>query len=202
MDRWVSARGTGYRGQREMRCAIRRTRCVGVALACLALPSRALSESTLHLPVSADTLMHVSRPPSQLVIAPDLLSKLQTLADGLHNEIVLCLSGSARADTARLLSFSMPTPTRSSPAGAAFASCPSGTLATWHNHPQAPPGVRVPRARLESGAADLCQLSSTDIDTTLKEGFYFTVVSVNASVSCWWTLAQVRILERRRTSQE
>ncbi|MDX1578487.1 MAG: hypothetical protein R3266_08380, partial [Gemmatimonadota bacterium] len=32
-------------------------------------------------------------PPSELVLDPELLAKLQTLADGLFNEIVLCLDG-------------------------------------------------------------------------------------------------------------
>src|SRR2546427_1183409 len=39
-------------------------------------------------------------PPARLVVEPGLLSRLQTLAAGLHNEIVLCLTGTTSGDTA------------------------------------------------------------------------------------------------------
>src|SRR2546427_12524122 len=39
-------------------------------------------------------------PPARLVVEPGLLSRPQTLAAGLHNEIVLCLTGTTNGDTA------------------------------------------------------------------------------------------------------
>src|SRR5438876_11800424 len=38
-------------------------------------------------------------PPARLVVEPGLLSRLQTLAAGLHNEIVLRLTGATNGDT-------------------------------------------------------------------------------------------------------
>ncbi|MCK5448026.1 MAG: hypothetical protein KAJ13_05735 [Gemmatimonadetes bacterium] len=136
----------------------------------------------------------------QLVVAPDLLVKLQVLADGLHKEIVLCLHGRVETDTAHVTSFTMPTPRRSEAAGASVEPCPREAVATWHNHPRPPPGIRAPRTAAAQ-AGDLCRLSDTDLRTASRSGHRYTLVAVDADNWCWWTLDEVRHLNQVRASQ-
>jgi len=135
-----------------------------------------------------------SRGPTELTVEASLLARLQTLADGLHNEIVLCLSGHVRGDMATALDFEMPAPRESTPVRSSFDPCPPGTLASWHNHPPSP-GTRVATHSDSPYAAErarrLCVLSETDISTARRLRYPFVVVSVNSDTWCWWSLAEV-----------
>lgn len=135
-----------------------------------------------------------SSAPTTFEVQPDLLARLQTLAEGLHNEIVLCLGGHVRGDTAFVRDFRMPKPRESTPMRSSFDPCPPGTLASWHNHPGIAPSSSG--AALASGydhgrARRLCVLSSTDIETASRLRYPFVVVAVNAGTWCWWTLEEV-----------
>lgn len=137
----------------------------------------------------------VPRQPTELVVESTLLSRLQTLADGLHNEIVLCLRGSIRGDTAYATGFEMPRPRESTPMRSSFDPCPSGTLASWHNHP---PTMRsrtvaaIPASATEKRARRLCVLSRIDIATANRLEYPFAIVSVDGHTWCWWTLEEIR----------
>lgn len=155
----------------------------------------------LSLATRVDTVHAEVTRPTMLSIHPDLLTRLQVLADALHKEIVLCLHGEVIGDTARLTRLTMPDPRRSDAGSASFGPCPPDALAAWHNHPIPPPGFRFPRAVTEGGAAGLCRLSETDVRTALRTGHPFAVVSVDASTLCWWTLQEVRGLERQESSK-
>lgn len=143
-------------------------------------------------------------PPTRLVIEPELSAKLRLLAAGLHTEVVLCLHGTTRGDTARATDFSMPEPRRSSSRASASLPCPRGTIGVWHNHPlvkYAAPGSAgwspIPLRRSSVQPLDLCTLSEQDIQTADRVGYPFAVVAVDADTWCWWTLAQVGELARR-----
>lgn len=146
---------------------------------------------------ASDTLTEPSRRPTVLKIHPDLLLRLQVLADALHKEIVLCLHGAVVGDTATVARLEMPDPEHSGRNSARFGPCRPDALAVWHNHPVPPPGVRAPRAVTGNGPVGLCRLSDTDAQTTARAGHPFTVVSVDAATLCWWTLEEVRSLARR-----
>jgi hypothetical protein len=147
-----------------------------------------------------DTVYAAANRPPILSVHPDLLTRLHVLADALHKEIVLCLHGDVIGDTVRLARFSMPHPHRSDMRSARFGPCPPDALATWHNHPVAPSGFRVPRAVTVGGTAGLCRLSETDARTAAMAGLPFALVSVDASTMCWWTLKDVRGLGRQGSS--
>lgn len=146
------------------------------------------------------------RQPKELVVEPRLLTKLQTLAEGLHHEIVLCLDGTVQDDVARAASFFMPSPVHSSSTRSASEACPRGTLATWHNHPKGGSSDellslgRLSFQRSGPGSGDrsggLCALSHSDITSASRLGYPFVVISVDASTWCWWTLDEVQALER------
>ncbi len=132
--------------------------------------------------------------PTEFVVEPNLLARLQTLADGLHNEIVLCLEGPIRGDVAFADTFEMPTPRESSPMRSSFDPCPDGTLASWHNHPTSSPSDSngLPGRRSSpSRSQRLCVLSETDIATAGRLRYPFVVVAVDGRTWCWWTLAEV-----------
>jgi hypothetical protein len=135
----------------------------------------------------------VHRSPEELVIEPELLTRLQTLAQGLHQEIVLCLKGGVRGNRAIVDDFEMPLPRLSTPTRSSFERCPRGTLASWHNHP---PGL-LAATPMVSGASEahrarrLCVLSETDIRTAGRLRHPFVVVSVDAKTWCWWGLNEV-----------
>lgn len=124
--------------------------------------------------------------PTVLAVEPALLAKLQTLADGLHREVVLCLEGRVRRDTAVARDFRMAEPELSSPTRSVFKPCPARTLATWHNHP--PQGRRSGPV----AASARCVLTETDLRTADRLGYPFAVVAADGTTWCWWTLAQVR----------
>ncbi len=153
------------------------------------------------LAVRPDTVHATTKPPVMLSVHPQLLARLQVLADALHKEIVLCLYGEVVGDTGRLTRLTMPDPRRSDPDSALFGPCPQDALATWHNHPVPPPGMRIPRAVGAGGTRGLCRLSETDVRTATRSGHAFTMVSVDASTLCWWTLQEVRGLALRKSSK-
>lgn len=127
-----------------------------------------------------------SSAPAVLLVEPPLQAKLQTLADGLHREVVLCLEGTVRGDTAMARDFRMPEPELSSPTRSVFKPCPARALGTWHNHP--PQGGRTGAA----AARARCVLTETDLRTADRLGYPFVVVGTDADTWCWWTLAQAR----------
>lgn len=137
-------------------------------------------------------------PPTRLVIEQPLLTKLQTLAAGLHVELVLCLQGVAAGNDMRLTDFSMPVPRVVTGDRSLYLPCPDNTAAVWHNHPVSDPSTR-PDTRRPRGEPvpprDLCALSRSDIRTTSRLGYPFVVVSVDAQTWCWWTLEQVKRFE-------
>lgn len=137
----------------------------------------------------------VPRQPSELVVDAALLSRLLTLADGLHNEIVLCLRGAVRGDTAYATGFEMPRPRESTPMRSSFDPCPAGTLASWHNHPPTMRSARLaapPADAHDKRARRLCVLSKIDIATADRLEYPFAVVAVDGETWCWWTLDEVR----------
>lgn len=143
--------------------------------------------------------------PTRLVLDAGLLARLQTLAAGLHNEIVLCLTGSAHGDTTVATGFVMPEPRVSEPDRAAFGPCPDTAVAIWHNHPlhSAPSetgtsSYRRPMADPGASPRDLCALSATDIHTAAHDRFPFVVVAVGGDTWCWWTGAQAREFAARK----
>lgn len=140
--------------------------------------------------------------PSQLVIEPGLLAKLQTLADGLHKEVVLCLTGETGRDTARAADFVMPAPRLSTTTRSSFDACPEGTLASWHNHPRALQRWRAAASTTWEArdARRLCVLSDTDIRTADRLRHPFIVVSVDARTWCWWSLSEVERFARESIS--
>ncbi len=140
--------------------------------------------------------------PSNLVIEAELLAKLQTLADGLHKEVVLCLTGESERDTARADDFVMPAPRLSTTTRSSFDACPEGTLASWHNHPRALQGWRAASTTAWEArdARRLCVLSDTDIRTAERLRHPFIVVSVDARTWCWWSLAEVERFARESIS--
>jgi len=134
-------------------------------------------------------------PPTELVIDLPLLTRIQTLAEGLHREVVLCLTGQVRGTTAIADAFHMPTPRLSTPTRSSFDPCPQGTLASWHNHPPlagvTPVAAASPFGSGAERARRLCVLSQTDIQTAARLRHPFVVVSVDAKTWCWWPLSEV-----------
>lgn len=134
-------------------------------------------------------------PPAELVIDLPLLTRIQTLAEGLHREVVLCLTGRIREGTAIADGFEMPMPRLSTPTRSSFDPCPRGTLASWHNHPPitglAGLGDDSPFGSSAERARRLCVLSETDIRTATRLRHPFVVVSVDAKTWCWWRLSEV-----------
>ena len=157
-------------------------------LGLLLLPSAALAHEPLP------------EPPTRLVIERPLLSKLQTLAAGLHVELVLCLQGVTAGNDMRLTTFSMPEPRAAADDHSSFLPCPENTAAVWHNHPISDPSTypntRRPR-REPVLPRELCALSNSDIRTTARLGYPFIVVSVDAETWCWWTRDQVKRFARQ-----
>jgi len=139
--------------------------------------------------------------PVRLVLDPGLLVRLQTLAAGLHSEIVLCLTGTSDGVTAVATGFTMPDPRLSASDHATFGPCPKETVAIWHNHPLENrggthsadvPGFARPRGDPNMTPRELCALSETDIRTASTSDSPFIVVSVDRDTWCWWSREQVR----------
>lgn len=186
------------------------SRCVGHCASLVTVHRRwlvaVLSLVTFTAPAAA--LPPEPSPPTRLVVDSGLLARLRTLAAGLHNEIVLCLTGSVDGQTAVATGFVMPDPHLSGPDGASFGQCPGTPVAIWHNHPleerpvaagsSAEPSYARPRGDPGASPRDFCALSETDIRTAAREGYLFAVVAVDGETWCWWTRDQVLALAKRR----
>ncbi len=190
MKRTARGRGRGERPRIRLRASSRSAPTSAIALA---LVVTALIGSNALGPA-----------PTELVIEPELLTRLQTLAEGLHREIVLCLQGRVSRGRALVNDFVMPLPKLSTPTRSSFERCPRGTLASWHNHPRAmiAPAVVGGGARAASThtARRLCVLSETDIRTAERLRHPFVVVSVDARTWCWWGLSEVDQFAERAIS--
>ena len=178
--------------QRNLGVTVHRTWTV-VALACLSFLTSTAAATSLG-----------SEVPPRLVLESGLLARLRTLSEGLHNEIILCLTGAADSLTVVATGFVMADPRLSTSDHAAFGPCPEATVAIWHNHPVLAPSASSARgpallriADPQASPRDLCALSETDIQTAAREGSPFVVVAVGADTWCWWSGAQVRALAER-----
>src|SRR3989449_1957301 len=94
------------------------------------------------------------------------MRRVSLLAAGLDREVVLCLRGAIRGDTAVVDDFVMPDIVASAADAVQPLPCaPATTLAVWHNHPWTGPdssfGVRTPE--------DLCSLSQPDIRSVVAD---------------------------------
>lgn len=149
---------------------------------------------------SSSSLTPASSDPARLFVDPVLLVKLQTLADGLNNEIVLCLTGTVDGGAGHATDFVMPTVHSSTPTSSSVDGCPPETIGVWHNH--TPVGTAIARmARSWNGssrqpravgvAAELCRLSRRDIETLSAADYPFAVISVDRDTWCWWTRDQL-----------
>ena len=145
-------------------------------------------------------------PQARLVLDPGLLARLQTLAAGLHSEIVLCLTGTTRGDTVVATGFTMPEPQLSASDHATFGPCPREAVAIWHNHPletrvstatQGTPGYARPLGDPNMTPRELCAMSETDIRTASQSAHPFVVIAVDGNTWCWWSRDQVRNLAAR-----
>ena len=189
MKRTAQGTGRGARPRTLFRVSSRSAQVSGIAFALLAaswLGSNVLRSS-----------------PTELVIEPELLTRLQTLAEGLHREIVLCLQGRVSHGRALVDDFVMPLPKLSTPTRSSFERCPRGTLASWHNHPRALVATAATHgsdAVSTRGARRLCVLSETDIRTAERLRHPFVVVSVDARTWCWWGLSEVDQFAERAIS--
>lgn len=132
-------------------------------------------------------------PPVRLVVDSSLLGRLQTIAAGLQNEMVLCLTGTVNGAEAVATGFTIPAAQVSASDHATFAPCPQEAVAIWHNHPLEVPLGSDPNLT----PRDLCALSETDIRTTSHGSYLFVVVAVDAKTWCWWSREQVRDLAAR-----
>ncbi len=168
-----------------------------------------LAAANLLTPSSISVAPEDPERPPHFIIEHALLSKLQTLAGGLHTEVVLCLRGTVHGDTARVTDFFMPEPRLSTSDRSSFYRCPEGTQAVWHNHPTTAPSASTdhwtgltPRLWGEpiSQPRDLCVLSKRDIDTGVRLEHPFIVVAVDANTWCWWGLNQVKRFARQNVS--
>lgn len=137
---------------------------------------------------------------ARLFVDPVLLGKLQTLADGLGKEIVLCLTGNVSEGLGHATDFVMPAVHVSTPTSSSVDACPEETVAVWHNHSLV--GTALARmARTWSTvrersdavglAAQLCRLSERDIVTLVESDYPFAVISVDRETWCWWNRDQV-----------
>ena len=136
----------------------------------------------------------------RLFLDPVLLGKLQTLADGLTKEIVLCLTGSAVDGVGHATDFVMPSVHVSTPTSSSVDACPDQTVAVWHNHTIVGSALArmarnwngIGQQRQVAGlAADLCRLSEQDITTLVDSEYPFSVISVDRDTWCWWSRQQV-----------
>ncbi len=136
-----------------------------------------------------DSAILASQPLRGLVLAPSLVRRLSVLAAGLDREVVLCLEGRARGDSAFAQDFVMPDLVTSTVDQVQPLPCSPATLGVWHNHPWTGPdssfGVKTPE--------DLCSLSQPDLRTVILDSIPFAVVSVGRAprpILCWWRRVQ------------
>ncbi len=114
----------------------------------------------------------------RLVIAPHIAEELDTLADTLRVETVRCLVGTVEGTDGVIDLAWRPPIERSTSSHVEYQSCPSATLAVWHNHPQMP-GEEPEYA---------CYLSGVDVREALRpRAPPIQMVQVTSSVACWWS---------------
>jgi hypothetical protein len=164
----------------------RRRVALSVFLCTATLVPGARAQATL---TPLDSAILASQPLRGLVLAPSLLRRLSVLAAGLDREVVLCLEGQARGDSAYVQDFVMPDLVTSTADRVQPLPCGPATLAVWHNHPWTGPdssfGVKTPE--------DLCSLSQPDLRTVTLDSIPFAVVSVGRAprpIVCWWRRVQ------------
>lgn len=142
---------------------------------------------------------------ARLFVDPILLGKLQTLADGLSKEIVLCLTGSVADSVGHATDFVMPAVHISTPTSSSVDACPDETIAVWHNHTLVGTALARMARSWNSGsqqprapglAAELCRLSARDIETLVDSDYPFSVISVDQGTWCWWSQHQVVEFDR------
>ena len=157
-----------------------------VLVAVVAAPSPASAQAPL---TPADSAILASQPLKRLVLTPSLFRRLSVLAAGLDREVVLCLQGTASADSAIVHDFVMPDVVSSAADAVQPLPCGRATLAVWHNHPWTGPdssfGVKTPE--------DFCSLSQPDLRTVIADSVPFAVVSVGRArrpILCWWRRVQ------------
>src|SRR5437016_5452052 len=161
-----------------------------VALLLLLAPHSGAAQAAL---TPADSAILNSQPLRRLVLAPSVMRRVSLLAAGLDREVVLCLRGAIRGDTAVVDDFVMPDIVASAADAVQPLPCaPATTLAVWHNHPWTGPdssfGVRTPE--------DLCSLSQPDIRSVIADSIPFAVVSVGRTprpIVCWSRRVQALI---------
>jgi hypothetical protein len=159
---------------------------LSVCLCAATLAPRARAQAAL---TPLDSSILASQPLRGLVLAPSLVRRLSVLAAGLDREVVLCLEGRARGDSAFVQDFVMPDLVTSTVDQVQPLPCGLGTLAVWHNHPWTGPdssfGIKTPE--------DLCSLSQPDLRTVVLDSIPFAVVSVGRAprpIMCWWRRVQ------------
>jgi hypothetical protein len=116
------------------------------------------------------------------VLAPHVAEELDALADRQRTETVRCLIGVVQGRTAVVDLAWRPPIDRSTRDYVEYQSCPSATLAVWHNH--------IP-AR---GAAPeyACYLSAVDIQEAVgPRAPPIQIVQVTRDVACWWSRTEV-----------
>jgi len=126
----------------------------------------------------------VVREPTQLHVPRDIRHRLDTLADTLPIEVVVCLTGFVRGDTGYVTGMSMAKLLESTPYTAIAEPCPRPeTIALWHNHPTSDRPIVL---------LYQCALSGPDIRKILAEQYEFAVVQPRSTHYCWWTRQQIR----------
>lgn len=124
------------------------------------------------------SVSHPRPQPLRLLIAPHVSQELDYLADTLRVETVRCLIGVVNGQDATIDLAWQPPIESSTASHVAYQSCPSATLALWHNHPA------FPGEAPEYG----CYLSATDIREALHERAPpIQIVQVTTNVACWWS---------------
>jgi hypothetical protein len=122
------------------------------------------------------------QPAGPLVFERDIRQTLNSLAQALNKEFVLCLTGHLDDDdTARVTGIVVPSVTASSETSVLFGRCPLGTVALWHNH--------LPDRKSKT-QAHRCYMSSVDLRSAVMRHYPYWVVQVDDRHICWFTRQQ------------
>ncbi len=125
--------------------------------------------------------------PQVLTFAPHLQHNLGILAEGLANELPVCLTGEIRGDTVILDQIHIPRINHSDTVSTNYdgTTCPKNTLAFWHNHP------KPETVTFSDGPNPGCWISYTDIRTSTQERRLFEIVQTSRYNWCWFTRLQI-----------
>lgn len=144
-------------------------------------------------------------PPTILNVHREVQNRMNVLAVGLHNEVIICLTGHVADTVAVVTGFFMPRMSVSGPHRSAAQRCPEPrTMAVWHNHvPIAlhyPPGCMVVAlggpscfgtlAAVTPDPRDMCHMSKVDRHTARELNVPFFIVQISPTVVCWWPRSQ------------